>query len=456
MHLDAKERLGDTQAPATLADDHSDAVRIMSIHASKGLEFPIVVVPELAARGGRDSQSVRLERRDATLALALKTPADEDGESRPGSAWFSAFSAQDALADAEESARVLYVAFTRAKEALLVSGAMTLRPKQRSTANNDLARLARILGLDIPVGGPSDAVVSVPGGAASCRLRVIDAVKFDALEADSAERIEGPRMPPPAGPITEDVPRAVAPSRLSYTQLSEFEHCPRQFWVRRVLGIREEDSSERGGASPLSFGTALHTVLRLVDSQGRPPQAARIESIGRYFELSEADATRLAEAVQRYCESDVARRASGGELVRRESPFSMRVGGRFLLTGSIDLYSRTGDAALVVDYKSGATGELGDLEARYRLQAECYALAVLGDGCDSVVVEFVRPEVQGESGAIQRTTFAFKSADAERIETDLLLRYSQIEGSVFDPAPSRDCVHCTVAFGLCPHVAHEA
>ena len=115
MHLDAKERLGDTEAPASVADDGSDAVRIMSIHASKGLEFPIVVVPDLAAHDKSDSLNVRVSRREGGLAIALKTPAADDGESREPSAWFARFSEQDAEAKAEESARVLYVACTRAR-----------------------------------------------------------------------------------------------------------------------------------------------------------------------------------------------------------------------------------------------------------------------------------------------------------------------------------------------------
>ena len=94
--LDAKERLGDTEAPASLADDGSDAVRIMSIHASKGLEFPVVVIPGLATSGRNDTRNVRMSRRGNGLALAVRTPPTESGESRSPSTWFAEFSADDA------------------------------------------------------------------------------------------------------------------------------------------------------------------------------------------------------------------------------------------------------------------------------------------------------------------------------------------------------------------------
>lgn len=452
LHLDAKERLGDTEAPASLADDGSDAVRIMSIHASKGLEFPIVVVPDLAAHDKSDSLNVRVSRREGGLAIALKTPAADDGESREPSAWFARFSEQDAEAKAEESARVLYVACTRAREMLLLSGAMGLRPARGTSAKNDLVRLSRILGLAIPIAGPSDTLATLPGSGVVCRVWVIDAIEErDTVVSAPVSPADGLLLPPAGKGLPQEAPRAKAPERLSYTQLSEFEHCPRRFWIRRVVGVRPASVHEEGKSDPLRFGTALHAALRLVGRAGQPPSAERLAAIARFHELGEVDAGRLARAVQRYCSSDVAWRASAGETVRRESPFSMRVGERFLLTGSIDLYARTGNAALVVDYKSGETGDVGELEDRYRLQAECYALAVMRDGCESATVEFVRPEVEvAQGGEIQRTAFEFTAPDAKLIEQDLLRRYQEIEASGFEPSPSRECFHCDVPLGLCP------
>lgn len=456
-HLDTKERLGDTEAPATLVDDDSDAVRIMSVHASKGLEFPIVVVPELAAQGTRDSATVRIAREGDSLALALKTQASDEGKSRPSSALFSEFSEADRQADDEERARILYVAFTRAREALLMSGSMKMRPKSPSKATNDLARLARILGIEIPVAGASDEVISVRDSSVRCRVRVVEAVESDGFGRIGEPSSDAPLLHPCPGAVAEEAPRASAPERMSYTQLSEFEQCPRRFWIRRVLGVRAVESGHAGETDPLRFGTALHAALSLVTTEGEPPPNERMEAIGRYFEFPADRAERLDRAVRRYCASDVAQRAEAGEIVRRESPFAMRIQDRFLLTGSIDLYSRTGDSAFVVDYKSGAESDLLDLAQRYRLQAECYALAVLRDGCKSVVVEFVRPEADDTTtGAMQQVGFSFDAEDAAQIEADLLRRYDAIQGSAFEPLPSSHCVHCDVPGALCSSAAGAA
>jgi ATP-dependent exoDNAse (exonuclease V) beta subunit len=454
LHLDTKERLGDTEAPASLADDHADAVRIMSVHASKGLEFPIVVVPDLAARGGTDSLSVRSSVREAGLAVALKTPIGADGETPSVSTWLSAFADEDKLADVQERARVLYVAFTRARERLLVSGSMEMRPKRPPTASHDLARLARVFGVAIPADGESDTVALGPDGA-RCRVRVIDATRLATPRDVDAPVAEGVRMPPPAGEVTAETPRAVAPERLSYTQLSEFEHCPKHFWARRIIGARRVATDAAQGADPLRFGTALHAVLRLVTPEGALPPPERIDAISRHYELDATEASRLEAAAVRYCASDQARRAIAGDTVRRETPFAMRIGDSFLLTGSIDLYSRTGDCALVIDYKSGHTGGETELADRYRLQAECYALAVLRDGCERADVMFVRPEVESDGGAVQQVAFSFEAGHAERIERDLLRRYEEIANSAFEPSPSHECAHCDVPLGLCPEMPSD-
>ena len=451
LHLDAKERLGDTEAPASLADDGSDAVRLMSIHASKGLEFPIVVVPGLAANPRGTELAIRASRRGGGVAIALKTPAGDDGEPRRPSAWFSAFSQEAAEADADESARVLYVACTRAREMLLVSGAMGLRPAKGTSAKNDLVRLSRVLGVGIPVGEPSDSVVTLPDSGVACRVRVIDAGGSGRTAATAADAAPEGQLLPPAGEGRPQVAaRKPAPERISYTQLSEFERCPKRFWIRRVRGVRPFGPPASDKADPLQFGIALHSALRLVGRSGEAPSAQRIATIARFNELGATDAVRLAQVVARYCESALAKRVAEGNTVRRESPFSMQIGGRFLLTGSIDLYARTGDTALVVDYKSGETGEVGELADRYRLQAECYALAALRDGCSAVSVEFVRPEVARTEGDVQTVAFEFSAADADRIETELVHRYAEIESSAFGPNPSKGCFTCDVPSGLCP------
>jgi hypothetical protein len=208
---------------------------------------------------------------------------------------------------------------------------------------------------------------------------------------------------------------------------------------------------------PMRLGTALHAALRLVTPDGTLPDQTRMGALARYFDLSEEDSDRLAEASARYCASDVAKRAFSAETIKHEVPLSVAIGeGLFVLGGSIDLYARSGDAALIVDYKSGKSGTGEELPDRYRLQADCYAFAALRDGCNSVDVVFVRPEVTRD-GQIEQVGFDYEAGDARTIESELVRRYRDIEKSRFDPAPGATCATCDIPHGLCEHRAfHKA
>ena len=450
-YLDTKERLKDTAAPVSVSDDGSDAVRIMSVHASKGLEFPVVVVPDLASTGRGSAPMVQTAPVDGRLRLAIRKPPEEGAKSDlEQSEWFSEFTAAAKEADEQERARQLYVACTRARELLVLSGSRNLRPKTGTKSGDDLVRMARILGLGIPIDGSSDEVLELGGSVRYRRTVIIASEEEEQPSEQSAEATIRTHLPPIPQAFEFESQASALPERLSYTQLMEFEHCPRRFWVRRVLGIRPIETG--AGADPLAFGTALHAVLRLVGPDRQPPEAARIEAIARYCQLDGEDTRRLAAAVRTYCDSALAEQVADAKTVRRESPFTLRLGDQgFLLTGAIDVYARSGESAAIVDYKSGTSGSREELQERYRLQADCYALAALVDGCSTVSVEFIRPDFLDATGSPQQVSFAYAADDTPQLETGLLDRFRKMEDSHFAPKPSwAECSRCDVAVPLCP------
>jgi hypothetical protein len=176
-----------------------------------------------------------------------------------------------------------------------------------------------------------------------------------------------------------------------------------------------------------------------------------MRAIALYHDLDAVETRRLAGAARDYLRSEVASRVATAQSLRHESPFVLRVGGSTsLLVGSIDAYARSGDSALIVDYKSGVSGEPAELRERYRLQAECYALAALDDGCETVSVEFVRPEVITDQAEIQRITFPYSAADGKTIEARLTGLFAEIEESDFAPKPAwNQCSRCDVPAPMC-------
>ena len=113
------------------------SVRLMTIHRSKGLEFPLVALPDL----GRTSPPARarwLARQPYGLALKVRDPDDED--CLP-TAMLLARRA-DATMERAESERLLYVALTRAQDYLLLSG-----PALKKSNESWIARIAAAIGL---------------------------------------------------------------------------------------------------------------------------------------------------------------------------------------------------------------------------------------------------------------------------------------------------------------------
>ncbi len=159
-------------------------------------------------------------------------------------------------------------------------------------------------------------------------------------------------------------------------------------------------------------------------------------------------------AVDAYLDSDVAMRVArhGG---RFEYPFALRIGEgeeSFTLLGSIDAYVREGGDHLVVDYKTGSS-EAACLEARYELQAACYALAALRSGAARVEVVFVRPEGIGPDGTLERVTFEFSGEDSSRIEGRLIGIWRRMASGERAPLGTGDfetCSECTAAGSVCP------
>jgi ATP-dependent helicase/nuclease subunit A len=119
-------RLGDLvrtqprEEQAATQPENADVVRLMSIHQAKGLEFPVVIVPDLAAAGG--GARLPVAHWDARLGCVVRPPADDP----PPFTEFGwrLWEAGEAVEDWREDLRTLYVACTRAQDYLVLSAAL--------------------------------------------------------------------------------------------------------------------------------------------------------------------------------------------------------------------------------------------------------------------------------------------------------------------------------------------
>jgi len=423
-----------------ILDGESDAVRVMSIHAAKGLEFPVVVLAGLGIGGEVPGIAIERIGERPLLGMELRTP----DATLPTIGSQTVRSAASAAAD-EESVRLLYVGCTRAEESLTI---ITRTDPAKDAEGSLGGRVRQALGLgaagSIPYG-----TTTVYGGTASVTLmqppelggEPAGAAAFVLTEPDDSP-VE--RAPVPDIAVRTVPPAAEAPQQVSYSGLATYQRCPYRFFLTSVVHLPAPPAMQGGDA--LAFGSAVHAVLEGL----RSPDAHTGEAVAaaaRAASLERASVRRLHEAVAAYLASPVARAVFAADRVTREAPIAVPLGAT-VLAGAIDAIAWDDDRALIVDYKTGAAPLSGDEAAeRYRLQGECYALAAFAVGAASVRVVFAELERGRE------TAYEYVQSDRERIEADVraIVRRMAEEGY-----PSREdyerelCETCPGLGGMCP------
>ena len=189
-HVEAA--LGGREADAPVADGELDAVRLMSIHAAKGLEFPVVCVADLGREPNLRAPDLLVDGASARVGLRLLNLAHPD----PLPALdYEELREERRTAQEEEEDRVLYVACTRAEDRLLLSGAVSFErwpPLKPGVA--PIAWLAPTLVPDAP---SLAASAERPNGALTVepRRRPARALRLQRV----LHRPTGPRTPCPRG-----------------------------------------------------------------------------------------------------------------------------------------------------------------------------------------------------------------------------------------------------------------
>lgn len=453
-HLDAKEQFGDHETPAALVSQDSQAVRIMSIHSSKGLEFPVVIVPELGGHG-RSTSSIARWRRGGDWLLTMALPSSW-GDARDRALRrpleFVEIEEEEGQAETDEGQRLFYVACTRARELLILAGARSMKQSVSNTMLNWL-----VDALEIPLDPGSERVLQREN-AGGVRVHVlpepgqIGETAADACAAEPTTRAGSDEWYSIL--LAEDEPPAnnsELPRRFSYSGVSLFEQCELRFHAEKVLGLGV--SADSAGPA-VRRGSALHVLLQLAGEDG-VLEDSRFAAVSKHYRLEADDTRRVMQAFDAYRASAVAEEVRSARVVRREAPFALWIGtpgDGFVLDGTIDAYATTGDRTLIVDYKSGETNHtIDELADRYALQASCYALAAVRDGANDVEVVFVRPEVL-EGGEPQSVRFSFTAAAMDRFSHELSLVHQRMSASGWahrEQWDERACENCPVLPQMC-------
>ncbi len=373
---------------ARVVSEDEDTVRIMTIHHSKGLEFPMVIIAGYTrmpakTKGG----SGLLTDKDLGIALPVVDPEHR---------WYRNTLLQELIKrktlrdEIREEKRVLYVAMTRAKDILIMTG--TLRD-----ADEAVEEIREALPRDSSYFNMTGGIISRKPG----RIRIVDdkeLARVSGVRKRSIRRALQIMDQEPGVPDqeTERIMNFVYPyeqetrvkSKYSVSELNSRNHKDTMVFDPSVPRL-----PEKNGLSAVHVGTVTHSVLEKMDFRGigsseREEGLRKLQDLidrmvrEEYLTPEEGEAVDQ-EKLYEFAACDLGRRIgraqSLGKLYRERS-FNLKMevdGEEALVQGIIDCFFEEEGKLVLVDYKTTAPRNVPGVRERYQIQMDIYRDALV-------------------------------------------------------------------------------
>ena len=419
-YIDIQQKYEIDYGEADTAGENDDVVRIMTIHKSKGLEFPIVFVSGLGK--GFNTQELKSDlviHSDLGLGLVEKTKSPRT--KRP-SVVRNEIESRIKREDSGEELRVLYVALTRAKEKIILTGGISNAKKAFEKYRGNVNKGQPIsfgqresagcyLDWIIPamLSYPDKYTVSTVDATEFATRRAVDMASNDISKAALADRISK---------VSREITQKMAAdfdfeyayasdiSKKSKYSVSELKHdsmvekydstekeaeIPEFLQEEKEIYVPSFEQNTTDVNPGALRGTAMHRVMECLDFKGICSIDTSDSEAVSTFVKQELD--RMLEKgliaeemyklvnpklIEHFVASEVGERmaeaAARGDLFR-EKPFVMDYDG-VLVQGIIDAFWLENDKIVLLDYKTDRVNEAHELIDRYKTQLDLYADAL--------------------------------------------------------------------------------
>lgn len=403
-YIDAIKARSVRTGQVSLVGENDDVVRIMTIHKSKGLEFPVVIVAGLGKQFNQSKDTSILDmHKDMGLSLSY---LDNARKYYRKTILQNAIKEKNKALDLEEEIRILYVAFTRAMDKLILIGTIkdlgAAKEKYDLTEMGDTSTARCFLDMIMPAIKESemeiiyhtrDEIMPINNERNSNR-RVMMAL----LQGESTLEID--EM------LSNEIDKRLAftygfmngvnqKSKLSVTEINKGTKDAAKYRERLRAPVFETGKREFSGSEK---GTIIHDFMMQLDfKKAYGALQNSKESFVGFFdktikELVEAkffteDETKVInpERIIRFFQSGIGIRAAKAEELHKEAAFSMimEIGGEdVIVQGIIDCYFKENGEYVLIDYKTNTISDAGDpellaeLKEMYQEQIRLYEKAI--------------------------------------------------------------------------------
>ena len=468
LYLDILKDSAGMDQDASLDNEDSDAVKILTIHAAKGLEFKAVLIPDmdraLDAQAKRYKPLLMFDKVTGLVSMGIDAEGNLSEKANPE--YEEAYNRR-ILAELEESRRLFYVAATRAEEYLGLIGEYQEPEKDGKidSQNTFMKQLMwaidesdndKIVKIDAMTLVPEDMEYSSNYPSSIRKMREIVQNK----QADDGDDIVIP------GLMQCDAPQE---GSISISSWMKYRDCPRKFFLENLAGLSqeaniflyEESSYDPDTEDPAALGTMVHLLLKEVD----PVTANRFQADSLFeisgdlgVEMSKDDAGLILRCLQGFLDIEKQRSETDrGRFVGslKEYPFRLPMSHGLYFSGTVDrvdVYEREGQLrATIIDYKTNRLCSTEDAYAKaeyYREQLVSYAWAL------NRMLYYRGRRVTVDEAVIyflsigQAVNIQLNDGDMERIKENLANSAPALLGNrSFDeyrPVKGQSCIWCGV------------